>query len=362
MSPLAERAAGARQRRRSLTCDRAALASVRRQAPAWALSLARAPGDPRRAGHGHLARLAPSPAATPAADRRRPARARPAARGAGGGAAEEPPSRRDVTARRQADRQAGRNSRPGDAAGGPAAARCPASGRAPARPGPDAAAAEMVRRVDLNSLVADSLGGPDAGAAGGGGDDLGRLVGEMRRKGLDVVFVLDATGSMSPYIDQARDPLRQVMSVVGGMVPGTCGMARWPTRTTATITAPTPSRSSRSPPIARSWKGSSTTSSPTAAGTSRSPSTRPLAVVADAEQMGWAAGRRKVVILVGDSTIHSSGRRAAFAFARTIATKVGGNDQRHRRRRHRAPGCPAERTCSRTWPRSPARDTARHSC
>jgi hypothetical protein len=67
-----------------------------------------------------------------------------------------------------------------------------------------------------------------------------------------------------------------------------------------------------------------------------------LAVAVDRTRMGWRAGRERVIILVGDSTIHPSGRKRGFACARQFARAlrgtinvidVGGTGDQHRRRR-----------------------------
>ena len=45
----------------------------------------------------------------------------------------------------------------------------------------------------------------------------------MRRRGLDVVFVLDATDSMAPYIGQSKERLKEVVSVVTSLINGASG-------------------------------------------------------------------------------------------------------------------------------------------
>ena len=49
----------------------------------------------------------------------------------------------------------------------------------------------------------------------------GDRIGVLRGRGLDVVLVLDATGSMRPYIDQAKRRLREILDLVTGLVPDT---------------------------------------------------------------------------------------------------------------------------------------------
>ncbi len=76
-----------------------------------------------------------------------------------------------------------------------------------------------------------NLSGAAEGVAGGGGQGgvggsllrgtskgFGEYVGTLRGKGLDIVLVLDATDSMTPYITQAKQRLHQVMDVVTALV------------------------------------------------------------------------------------------------------------------------------------------------
>ena len=57
-----------------------------------------------------------------------------------------------------------------------------------------------------------------AGVLDGTSDAFQKMVRGLRARGLDVVFVLDATDSMAPYIEQAKERINQIMSVITGVV------------------------------------------------------------------------------------------------------------------------------------------------
>ena len=45
-----------------------------------------------------------------------------------------------------------------------------------------------------------------------------KMVGQWRGSGLDIVLVIDVTGSMKPYLEQAKLRLRQIMGVITGIL------------------------------------------------------------------------------------------------------------------------------------------------
>lgn len=183
--------------------------------------------------------------------------------------------------------------------------------------------------------LADALAAmPGAVSAPGGGvgvgiglldgtsSGFGDYIGQLRGTGLDVVLVLDATDSMSPYIEQAKKRLHQILDVITGLVPGArIGMVAYkdygddygPTAVRVMpITAEVAS-------IRKFIDGI------TAGGGADLPEPIHEAVraAADYDAMGWRRRCRRVVILVGDSSCHPSGRKEAFAAAAAFA-KGGG--------------------------------------
>ena len=63
------------------------------------------------------------------------------------------------------------------------------------------------------------VGGFGGGGGGGLGISFGRYVGELRRRGLDVVIVLDATGSMQNIIDETKQRMAQLVRSIQKLVP-----------------------------------------------------------------------------------------------------------------------------------------------
>ena len=62
-------------------------------------------------------------------------------------------------------------------------------------------------------------GGLGAGYGRGIGSGFGGFIGELRRKGLDVVLVIDGTGSMSLIIDDVKAKMAQLITAVHRLVP-----------------------------------------------------------------------------------------------------------------------------------------------
>ncbi len=198
----------------------------------------------------------------------------------------------------------------------------------------------LKRETDMDRLVAElnpsrslaealskarSAGGRAVGPGrfAAGGEGFGAMVGRMRRRGLDIVLVLDATDSMTPYIEQAKKRLQQVVSVVTHLVEDSrFGVVAYKDYTddygpdAVEVLKITRDYKQVREFIQRIVSGGG--------GDRPEPIHQALAVVADSKRMGWAGRRVKVVILVGDSPVHRSGRDAAFAYAQHLAKKLGG--------------------------------------
>jgi Mg-chelatase subunit ChlD len=175
--------------------------------------------------------------------------------------------------------------------------------------------------VDPTAPLAGSLSGAAGGGLGRGVGAFGREIGGLRKTGLDVVLVLDATDSMTPYIEQAKKRLQQVVDVVTHLVPDArFGVVAykdygddWPNAVKAMKL--TDDRKAVRKFIADVVAGGG--------GDEPEPIHEALAVAVDAKKIGWLRGRKWVVILVGDSSVHSSGRRPAFDLARRFKSLRG---------------------------------------
>lgn len=71
--------------------------------------------------------------------------------------------------------------------------------------------------VDAGAL--EKAGAPLAGGADAGGPALRAYADELRGTGLDVVFVLDGTGSMEACLDEARRRVNEAVAVLSALVP-----------------------------------------------------------------------------------------------------------------------------------------------
>jgi len=178
------------------------------------------------------------------------------------------------------------------------------------------------------------LGGTGAGSTGtgpGGGPGgildgtspgFGKLVGNLRGVGLDLVLVLDATDSMTPYIEQAKVRLREILNVITGLVPNArVGVVAY--KDYGDDYGP---EAVRSMPLTENHQAVRKFIDETVAGGGGDipePLQEALAAATSAKRMGWNLRRKHVIILVGDSPCHSSGRVAAYGYAAAFA-KDGG--------------------------------------
>ena len=107
----------------------------------------------------------------------------------------------------------------------------------PEVPMPDTAPQQMEQPVAVDTSQAVGLANDYVRAAGGGGIGIGRgggvgsgygkgigsgfggFIGELRRKGLDVVLVVDGTGSMQLIIDDVKAKMTQLVSAIHRLVP-----------------------------------------------------------------------------------------------------------------------------------------------
>ena len=69
-------------------------------------------------------------------------------------------------------------------------------------------------------------GGMGSGYGQGVGSGFGGFIGGLRKSGLDVVLVIDGTGSMKLIIDQVKDKMKQLVLALHRMVPVHVGADR----------------------------------------------------------------------------------------------------------------------------------------
>lgn len=198
----------------------------------------------------------------------------------------------------------------------------------PKAPSAAAPASGDPARMLLQSLASetsrsDAVGGRGLGGVGkGSGEGFGDYISGLGARGLDVVLVLDATDSMEPFIDAARERLHAIMDVVNGLVPGTrFGVVAY--------------KDYGDDYGLRAVKSFALTDDAVAVrqfinqivagggGDVPEPIHEALQAACDKKLMDWGARRKQVIILVGDSPIHSTGRQAAYDMAVEFARRGG---------------------------------------
>jgi len=183
------------------------------------------------------------------------------------------------------------------------------------------------------SLIRNILG-RGSGAYGGGGlgrkGDLiygtgrsfGAYIGDLRGRGLDVVLVLDATDSMNPYIKQAKVRLSEVLNVLEALVPGArVGIVAY--KDYGDDYGPSACKALPITTDANAVRRFLEGVVAGGGGDEPEPIHEALKIASDAKAMGWNMQRKKVIILVGDSSVHPSGRQEAFRLAKSFADQKG---------------------------------------
>jgi Mg-chelatase subunit ChlD len=173
-----------------------------------------------------------------------------------------------------------------------------------------------------------------------------RMVGQWRGSGLDVVLVIDVTGSMGPYLEQAKRRLRQIMGVITGILGDTTD----------------PMQIVRFGVVAYKDYGDDRTFDPTACrvlplttnltlvqrfldtlhasggGATEEPIHRAMQKATSDQLMDWKSGRLSVIILVADAPVHKAGKdqlpQIAKRFAITQRGKINTIDTGDGSRQH----------------------------
>jgi hypothetical protein len=170
--------------------------------------------------------------------------------------------------------------------------------------------------------VGTGTSGGTGGLLDGTSAGFGKYVGSLRGTGMDLVLVLDATDSMTPYIEQAKARLREVLNVVTGLVPNArVGVVAYKDYgddygpTACRLMALTDNHQAVRRFIDETIAGGG--------GDIPEPIHEALAIATSTRQMGWNPRRKRVIILVGDSPCHSTGRAAAYNLAAAFAKEGG---------------------------------------
>jgi Mg-chelatase subunit ChlD len=185
-----------------------------------------------------------------------------------------------------------------------------------------------------NSIVtADAPGtaAPSIQVVNSGMDDVLR---DIRSRGLDVCFVLDATESMGPYIEESKKRFGEIVSIVTKML-GTATPASSAARLAPIRFGLVAFKdygddygigATKALPLTNDTKKLQAALDEVIAGGGGDipePIDRALRVATD-NQMGWNRRRHNVIILVTDAPVHATGRDAAYSLATAFAKQAGG--------------------------------------
>ena len=198
-------------------------------------------------------------------------------------------------------------------------------------------AAALLAALDVAAASAGGRGSPSApGSPGKGllkgtsGDFQGHIVG-LRRRGLDVVLILDATDSMAPYIEQAKRRLHQIVGVISGLVNEE---SRPATRVRVGVVAfkdygddygsDATKRLELTGDIAKVRRFLDGIVAG-GGGDDPEPIHEALKVATSAKRMGWQRHRVNAIVLVGDAPVHAGGRAEALDLARQFTKQLGGS-------------------------------------
>lgn len=159
-----------------------------------------------------------------------------------------------------------------------------------------------------------------------------KMIGQWRGSGLDIVLVIDVTGSMGPYLDQVKLRLNQIMGVVTGILGDTTepmkvvrfGVVAYKDYGDDRSFGPSACRwlpLTNSLTLVRRFLGSLHASG---GGAIEEPMHRAMYIAIDPRVMDWKPGRLPVIILVSDAPVHKAGREQLPQIARAFVHDRGG--------------------------------------
>ncbi|GJM21089.1 MAG: hypothetical protein DHS20C15_10040 [Planctomycetota bacterium] len=172
-------------------------------------------------------------------------------------------------------------------------------------------------------------GGRGGGASRGGsheldpsevvapGDPFAEFVSDLRMRGLDVVFVVDSTGSMQRFIDRAREVIDDVANDLSAVVPSLrLGLVAYRDLADDWVTRSSPLDADR-------YQLANFLIDLRASGGRRISADLPEAVEEGlrvaTDELDWRKGARRVILLVGDAPYHEEDRAKALNAVRSFA-------------------------------------------
>lgn len=189
-------------------------------------------------------------------------------------------------------------------------------------------ALELLSELTL-AASAQHTGRGDNPLIDGSSEGFQRMIGGIRGRGLDVVFVIDATGSMGGIMDQAKQRMHDIIGVITGVL----------------AKDGKPPRNVRFGVVAfkdygddyglNATRGLALTHDYQAVrdfidrvavgggGDEPEPIHEALAA-ATGRKMGWRRSARNIIVLIGDAPVHPGGRAQAVREARSFARRYAG--------------------------------------
>lgn len=254
----------------------------------------------------------------------------------------EPVGRPDDTQSQSAGGSAPRAERTSDTSSSPSTAPLPApalEADAGALPSPDDSLAPTDPTATdpalaLLSELTDEVSAQHAGRGDnplidGTSEGFQNMIGGIRGRGLDVVFVIDATESMSKIMQQSKARMHDVMGVITGVL---TKEGRPPRNIRFGVVAfkdygddygldaVKAMELTNDYPEVRSFIDQIQTSG---GGDEPEPIHEALAVAID-RKMGWRRQAKSIIVLIGDAPVHPSGQRDALKAARLFVSRFDG--------------------------------------
>ncbi|HAI10410.1 MAG TPA: hypothetical protein DCM28_01815 [Phycisphaerales bacterium] len=159
-----------------------------------------------------------------------------------------------------------------------------------------------------------------------------KMVGQWRGSGLDIVLVIDVTGSMKPYLEQAKLRLRQIMGVITGILGDTNETMKVVRFGVVAYKDYGDDRSFDN--AGRRWQPLTNNMTvvqrfldslhASGGGAIEEPIHRAMQLAADERVMDWKNGRLSVIILVADAPVHKAGKEQLPKIAQRFAFTQGG--------------------------------------
>jgi hypothetical protein len=135
-----------------------------------------------------------------------------------------------------------------------------------------------------------------------------------------MVLILDATDSMGPQLAQAKKRLGQMLAVASGLLNGNVQVGVVAFKDYGDEYGPTPVKTMALSTDLKAAQAFLDEISAGGGGDEAEPIHEALKAAMDDKLMSWKAGRKHLIVLVGDSPVHTTGRAEALQLAKKFAS------------------------------------------